>query len=464
MHEHDPLISEYQHENLRPRAAEALQTLRKVASLVKPIMRQRGWTVGILTEFYPQEQNLLGLNHNRGQKICLRLRYPGDERQFLPLDEVVDTMLHELCHNVHNAHDEAFHKLWNQLRDEHDNLVRKGYTGEGFLSTGHKLGGGRIPMHEARRRARAAAEQRRVLTAGSGQKLGGTAVRRGQDIRKVIADAATRRTTVTKGCASGTEREKGLVEEASKNGFKTKAEEEDANEQAMMQAYIEMIQEEEREKYGKDYIQPSNSNPAGSRGSTVSNVKPERGSQAVAAPSKVKPERSLVVPTRPKPQVPANVKSPTLTKPKPAKPSLIQNQPPLDCWSCKICTLSNPISHLSCDACGTKRHGASIQVPSAAQSQPRPPSQSTAPPKPAPRNSINSLSSSSRNSAFPKRKLPPPSPSPSLTASRSSIKALSSLAAVQSKKPLGWVCHRCGNFMESEWWTCASCGTMKQSS
>lgn len=95
MHEHDPLISEFQHENLRPRAAEALQSLRKVASLVKPIMRQRGWTVGILTEFYPQEQNLLGLNHDRGQKICLRLRYPGDERQFIPLEEVLDTMLHE---------------------------------------------------------------------------------------------------------------------------------------------------------------------------------------------------------------------------------------------------------------------------------------------------------------------------------------------------------------------------------
>lgn len=95
MLELDPLITEYQHEKFRPREAEALQTLRKVASLVKPIMRQRGWKVGILTEFWPPEKNLLGLNWNHGQKICLRLRYPYDERQFLPLEEVVDTMLHE---------------------------------------------------------------------------------------------------------------------------------------------------------------------------------------------------------------------------------------------------------------------------------------------------------------------------------------------------------------------------------
>ena len=93
--EYDPAVCEYQHERSRPREAEALQALRKVASLVKPIMRQRGWKVGVLTEFYPQERNLLGLNINKGQKICLRLRYPGDERQFLPVEEVTDTMLHE---------------------------------------------------------------------------------------------------------------------------------------------------------------------------------------------------------------------------------------------------------------------------------------------------------------------------------------------------------------------------------
>jgi hypothetical protein len=34
--------------------------LKRIASLVKPIMRARGWKVRELAEFYPQQQNLLG--------------------------------------------------------------------------------------------------------------------------------------------------------------------------------------------------------------------------------------------------------------------------------------------------------------------------------------------------------------------------------------------------------------------
>lgn len=94
MREFEPLVSGFEHLKHKPREAEALTTLRKIASLVKPIMRQRGWRVGTLAEFYP-ERNLLGININHGEKICLRLRYPSDDKQFLPLDQVLDTMLHE---------------------------------------------------------------------------------------------------------------------------------------------------------------------------------------------------------------------------------------------------------------------------------------------------------------------------------------------------------------------------------
>ena len=65
----------------------------------------------------------VGVNWNRGQKICLRLRYPSDIKQFLPMEQVVDTMLHELSHIVHDAHDQHFHALWQQLRDEHEQLT-----------------------------------------------------------------------------------------------------------------------------------------------------------------------------------------------------------------------------------------------------------------------------------------------------------------------------------------------------
>lgn len=60
MREVDPLITDYSHLKDKPREAEALRALQKIASLVKPVMRQRGWHVGTLAEFYPDERNLLG--------------------------------------------------------------------------------------------------------------------------------------------------------------------------------------------------------------------------------------------------------------------------------------------------------------------------------------------------------------------------------------------------------------------
>lgn len=63
MGEHDALVFEYSHLKNLPREKEALQSLRKIASLVKPIMRARNWKVGTLTEFFPEQQSLLGKKH-----------------------------------------------------------------------------------------------------------------------------------------------------------------------------------------------------------------------------------------------------------------------------------------------------------------------------------------------------------------------------------------------------------------
>lgn len=326
------------------------------------------------------------------------------------------TIIRRLCHIVHGPHDEPFHTLWNQLRSEHENLISKGYTGEGFLSTGYKLGGARIPMHEARRRARASAEKRRTLTAGSGQKLGGTPAQRGQDIRKVIADAATRRVTVTKGCASGTERGRGIVEETTKNGTRTKAEEEDADEEAIMQAYIEMIQQEEKEKYGDAYLPPSSENPAGSQGIGIGRAPPP-------------------IPTTTKPGNGQKASVVDLTDyDKPEEVHHASRPSRHDTWTCDICTLENPSTYLCCDACTTERPESSYRSRSYS-----PPTQS------------GPVSST-------------PSNRPPANQKNKSIKALSSLNNEASKKPMGWLCHRCGTFMESQWWTCARCGVMKLSS
>ncbi|KAF4291057.1 hypothetical protein KXV55_000634 [Aspergillus fumigatus] len=414
MRELDPLVSEYQHDKHRPREAEALLMLRKIASLVKPIMRQRAWRVGTLCEFYPQQRNLLGLNINAGQKICLRLRYPSDERQFLPLEQVVDTMLHELCHIVHGPHNQQFHALWNQLRDEHEELVMKGYTGEGFLSQGKRLGGRSMPIDEARRVARAAAERRRTLAAGSGQRLGGVPVLRGTDMRRVIADAAQRRIDVTKGCASGADNSVELAEEASRNGFRTKAEEDDANERAIMEAYIDLIQEEERERYGPSYIPPSQEIPAGPR----------------SAPSP--------------PPVLENTRSTSSAEPQDPIDLTYDNASYEQPWTCPTCTLENPANFLCCDACASER-----PRPSATRSLSGPPA-------------TGSCRTDNHN-----KKKRPISQSASQTIFKNRTRAVETLAALDSsiaKRPLGWICQTCGTFMETEWWTCSNCGMMKQNS
>jgi WLM domain len=214
-----------------------------------------------------------GLNVNGGEKIYLRLREPFDERQFLPQEAVLETMLHELTHIVRGPHDATFFKILETLKREQESLMMKGYTGEGFLSTGRQLGGNRIPLHEARRIARERAEKRRAQNKGSGQKLGGDPTHRrpGKNARDTIADAIERRLASQKagqrGCGTGAtgtaavETDK-AAEQASKNGFRTKAEEDNANELAIMSALMELHQEEEKEKWGDAYQAPSQEDPA----------------------------------------------------------------------------------------------------------------------------------------------------------------------------------------------------------
>ena len=441
----EPLVNNFEHLSEKRRAAEALEKLKKIASLVKPLMRQRNWRVGTLAEFYPAEHNLLGLNINRGQKICLRLRYPGDDTQFLPVENVVDTMLHELAHNVHGPHDQHFHALWDKLRDEHEALLRKGYTGEGFLGKGQRLGGQRIPMSEARRQARAAAERRRNLTAGSGQRLGGTGVMRGQDPRQVIVAAIEKRQKIEKGCASDTDRGRQIAreEEVKKDKVtRTKVEHEDEDEDAVMQAYIELIQEDEKKLLGTDYIPPSQSNPAGTK--AVSNSpntllkqqrEIERNLQASRSGTST-PQQTFTPPPGPPPN-----------KQKPATPPEPTPAPAPETWTCEICTLINPLNFLTCDACGTDR-----------------PHLFNAPSSPSPPLNPSSNRASRPQSTSTSNKDPHVTTQlkPRMNAVEN-LKRFEQQSAYKKEQPIGWKCY-CGNFMEQEWWTCARCGRMKPSS
>lgn len=312
-------------------------------------------------------------------------------------------------------------------------------------------------MHEARRQARTAAEKRAALTAGSGQKLGGRPVRRGEDIRRIIADAAERRTRVTKGCSGSgmsADRERELVQETNKSGFRTKAEEDDANEEAVMLAYIDLVQEEEKQKWGDAYLPPSKENPLGSQGSPIkledepsTSYSPDPRQRSLGPkppiPTSTKPPlppASLPFPS-PKPTPQSPVPSQSLNPaPQPTPPS----QPPTDTWTCEICTLVNPSTYLCCDACTTER--------------PFTPPPSTSSTTTAPIKHTNTTTTPST------RAIPTSIRDSNAKKAVRSLMSLDATSAQQAMKPEGWVCHGCGTYMESQWWTCAGCGVMKLSS
>ncbi|KAF2682514.1 WLM-domain-containing protein [Lentithecium fluviatile CBS 122367] len=458
MREIDAHFDAYEHLKHLPREGEALHMLRKAASMVKPMMRKRGWKVGTLAEFLPDEPQLLGLNINRTERILIRLRYHHDSRQFLSMEQVTDTLLHELSHIVWGPHDNNFHNLWNELRDEHQSLIAKGYTGEGFLTQGKKLGGKRVPLDEMRRQARIAAEKRKASTNQNegGRRLGGQPIAKGIDMRKVIADAAKRRNSITEGCASGSAQAPKLIDQQAGAGFRTKAEETDANDLAIAQALQELMEEEEMLKLEElcapngggglawdpvnglqfDNDPPSRTSTPGVMPSSSRTPPPNTRQRPLSrlvtedANNRSKP-KSTVTPRPPSRIVSAEEASrrnktlppspPPESHPQPAVPTAPTNP---DEWACPQCTLHNPLEFLSCEACGLE------QPP-----QPIPPNQRYGP--------------QNHPASLPK---PPPA---------ADLRGKGVTPFEPAKGRIGWNCLHCGTFIESQWWTCTLCGTMK---
>ena len=94
----------------------------------------------------------------------------------------MDTMLHELVHNVYSEHDEPFYGLLEEVKREWELLSSKGYQGEGFFSKGQRLGSGptlykpSIAVTAADRRSIKDAAERRaagVIVGPNGRRLGG---------------------------------------------------------------------------------------------------------------------------------------------------------------------------------------------------------------------------------------------------------------------------------------------------
>ncbi|CAD0082474.1 unnamed protein product [Aureobasidium vineae] len=451
--EHDALFGSYEHLQDCPQPEDALLRLRKIASLVKPLMRKRSWKVKVLSEFLPDDERLLGLNINKTHRICVRLRYTHNPGTFLPIEQCVDTLLHELSHIVFGDHDSNFHALWDKLRDDHETLLLRGYTGEGFLTGGKKLGGGPVPpQHEMRRLARANAEQRRVLQKGSGRTVGGKRVTPGVDLRKVLADAADRRATVDRGCASGTAQANNLAEQAGRHTFKTKAEEDDANNRAIAEALFDLIEEEEAQKMKGTFSTPS---PSGGLtwskehglATTGPNVSDSDLPRTEEEQTRWALQESLKDGHSRKRPLSMDDDVQVLTKPPlPAKPplgSVSRNDTPVidlteddddevyakipdthqpanpGSWACQVCTCINLQTHLACDACGVERPA--FKTPT-----------------------IKPSTAGRRNDTRP-------------------TPAYAEKNQAKKESP-GWNCRECGTFMEHTWWCCTFCGLMKDRS
>ncbi|OBZ83325.1 DNA-dependent metalloprotease WSS1 [Choanephora cucurbitarum] len=160
MNKNEP-IGDYQVLKRKPRSAEALELLKKVASQVKPILIKHGWKITTLYEFFPQNPNLLGINVNKGWQIKLRLRPQHDDTQFLEYHDILGTLLHEIVHIVRGPHDEMFYKKLEELWQETESLTASGYTGEGFYSQGQRLStASSVPRYLSNQAAAAAAEKR----------------------------------------------------------------------------------------------------------------------------------------------------------------------------------------------------------------------------------------------------------------------------------------------------------------
>lgn len=329
------LVGRYTHLAGFPREQHALMLLRKTASLVKPLMVNHSLRVLTLSEFFPTENpNLVGLNVNAGQQILLRLRPHNDPHSFMPEEEIIRTMLHELVHNTFGPHDEKFYGLLNSYTNEYERMRKEGWNGEGFYSPGHRLGSGRTIRDFVRGRRRAAAaeaaerrrrqvEKERVRRSGqtlgtsisakgkgkaTGKQLGAAPPGRGENIRlesleekrERLAKAAEKRNRDAVKCGVGRNMDKQVKQRMGK-AVETKGEVED--ERWLMDALeaIRIIEEEEEEEHRRG---AESWNGIGQENGWMQQPSPMLGA---------------------------------------------------DQWACKMCTLLNPWNYLQCDVCGSDK-------------------------------------------------------------------------------------------------------------
>jgi hypothetical protein len=110
-----------------PHNTKAVKLLRTLAAIVRPHMRRYNVHVPYFTKLHPEGRNL-GLNEYNGcmddysrydtHAISLCLRNRVDPAKFLPLEELLSTLCHELAHIWEDDHGDYFHGQWKAIMEE----------------------------------------------------------------------------------------------------------------------------------------------------------------------------------------------------------------------------------------------------------------------------------------------------------------------------------------------------------
>jgi hypothetical protein len=123
-----------------PHGSKAIQLLRTLAAIAKPFMRRYNIRIPRFAELHPHRENLvLGRNdfgvymgymgykprrlHHGTNTISIRLRNEFDITEFLPLEELVNILCHELAHIWYFRHGLRFHWSWKTNMDEVEQIL-----------------------------------------------------------------------------------------------------------------------------------------------------------------------------------------------------------------------------------------------------------------------------------------------------------------------------------------------------
>lgn len=123
----------------KPNKEYALSILKDISARVSYLMKKEHLKTGQLLEFYPKDKKLLGMNINYGAKIMLRLRDPWNENKFLSREVILQTMLHELTHNLFGPHCANFYAKLDSFISLQLVIEQKGLYDK-FIGEGRRLG------------------------------------------------------------------------------------------------------------------------------------------------------------------------------------------------------------------------------------------------------------------------------------------------------------------------------------